>query len=559
MKIDYYSIDYVRIHQIASSELAPATSRIAPSRMSAGGHFRVGRGYDDDDFVPIEYDDLSDFSAERLPPQLDGVLDQSRTWLCPTKYSGDGSEYEKHLSSHLHGTGTWVFETEAYRQWYDGHEHGILWIRGIPGAGKSVLASSIIRRLAQEEAPIVWFFFRHTIGANRSPEGLLRDWLAQVLHHSPVLQSQLLEYVLAPSYKRLAIEDLPIHDLWRLLRQALAHFPKVYCVVDALDEMAASKLEAFLSSIDLLGRWRPGNVKIVVTSRPLATVEKSLRGVKILDVRLDKSIVQGDICRYVRSRLDSSTLSLETRSEVEQAVNRRADGLFLYAKLALDFLLAPDADVMRYVAAMPADLGSMYTDLLMEHSASTGVPAELQELALLLVTHATRPLRLLEIAEALKTVYKPRDGLGAIKDVVRATCGPLLEILPDETVRVVHHSLTEYLKGTTPSPESRPFPIFEPGASNNRLALLCLSYLVNGGLDNVKIKRRREISGDVNYTEPASMVQNQILSAFTEYAGSQWPIHAQRAIAGGHDQVLVNGMLDSLLVDDNLDVMEVLA
>lgn len=64
-----------------------------------------------------------------------------------------------------------------------------------------------------------------------------------------------------------------------------------------------------------------------------------------------------------------------------------------------------------------------------------------------------RPLRLLELAEMVKS--NNPDGqtldLKDAKNLIRAGCGPLLEILAEETVSFIHHSFTEYLKGTTRS------------------------------------------------------------------------------------------------------------
>lgn len=73
------------------------------------------------------------------------------------------------------------------------------------------------------------------------------------------------------------------------------------------------------------------------------------------------------------------------------------------------------------------------------------------------VTHATRPLRRLELAEMIR-VSRP-DGsvrdIRAVIDLIRTACGPLLEILRDETISVIHHSFTEYLKETIRSNKGR--------------------------------------------------------------------------------------------------------
>lgn len=85
----------------------------------------------DDDAIVIAREDVGDFNAENILPQDNNTLQHILTWLNPTNYDDDGSEYQKHISSHLPGTGDWVFESEVYQQWHDSNEHGILWVRGM--------------------------------------------------------------------------------------------------------------------------------------------------------------------------------------------------------------------------------------------------------------------------------------------------------------------------------------------------------------------------------------------------------------------------------------------
>jgi hypothetical protein len=40
-----------------------------------------------------------------------------------------------------------------------------------------------------DDAPMLFFFFRYIVVANRKPRGLVRDWLAQLLPHSIRLQA----------------------------------------------------------------------------------------------------------------------------------------------------------------------------------------------------------------------------------------------------------------------------------------------------------------------------------------------------------------------------------
>ena len=415
----------------------------------------------------------------------------------------------------------------------------------------------MICHLLQEDVPVLYFFFRHTLDTNNRPEALLRDWLAQVLRYSPPLQHELS----ARDHHNPLTANLPLEELWRYLRRALMYLPKVYCVVDAMDEMDPERAEALVKSLDALGRWRPAEIKLAVTSRPVAIIQKAFsREVKTLDVRLDKKRVEGDIARYIQHRLNLSSVPSERHSGVENAVLKRADGLFLYAKLALDLFLQSGAHAPLDLAEMPKDLTKMYANLLIEHARKTaGAPEGSQEFVLQLVTHATRPLRLIEIVDIVRLILE-RDDTKVTRDLIRALCGPLIEILPDETVRIVHHSLTEFLKGTisTPDDGARIFPVFDLGTTHHRLTTACLSYLTSGCLDSVEYKKRRQIGGDVNYTEPASLNTDKVLPPFTRYAGSNWATHLQRAASAGSDQTLVNSMLDDLLVVKTLENLDVL-
>ncbi|RDL35394.1 uncharacterized protein BP5553_07325 [Venustampulla echinocandica] len=518
-----------------------------------------------EDVVVIGSEDVRDFNPDNILPLPGDSICKIRSWLNPTEFDCEGSEYRKHLYSHLAGTGRWVFSSSIYQQWHGSQKDGILWIRGIPGSGKSVLAATLIEQLSQEGFPVLYFFCRHTIQANHSPESALRDWLAQVLDFSPPLQHALEKM----SNDKQAVEKLTAADLWPQLRMALSHVPKVYCVVDALDEMDQNHLEAFIQSLDEVGRWRPAEIKLIITSRPISTIEKTLRRVKVLDIRLDKEYVEQDIATYVDHRLASSSISIQDRPFITKTVMDRADGLFLYAKLAMDTVLEPSQDPQKALQDIPTELSLVYTNLLREHSKRSGVPDGLQELVLQCVTHAIRPLRLLEIADLIHVTQQVDRDIKDTKALVCCICGPLLEILPDETVRVVHHSLTEYLNGTTRR-DKGVYQIFEFGATHNFMALLCLSYLQSGCLEHVKYMGDESLTAEKQsfahshlrrdrHILQYMLKQNQVLPPFTHYAADNWYIHVRNAAFLGHDQTAVNSALHNLLVDQNLNKVALLA
>jgi ankyrin repeat protein len=468
------------------------------------------------DTVVIGKDDTSNYNSENVLPQSETTIARIHEWLRPTEYDIESSEYRKHLAFHLKGTGEWIHRSGDYLKWYESQEDGLLWITGVPGSGKSVVAASMIHKLSQE-SPVLYFFFRQIVDANHRPINLLRDWLDQILIYCPPLQVSLKAYV----DECRDLDSISVDELWRHLRIALASVPKVYCVADALDEMDHGNSE-FINQLAKLGDWKPSSVKVLLTSRPTSNVDAAMRRTRFLHIRMDEEAVDVDISSYVRYCLSGTSLPKKDQQLVKEAVPGRANGLFLYAKLAMKSFLEPEADIYETIRKLPLDLDAMYIEILREHARRSGISENTQVLILQWVTHATRPLRLLELADMLKTIEgdRPSHNMKENKDLVRAACGPLIEVLPDETVSVVHHSLTEFLVGASRTVQTPVYPILDSSPTHHDLALACLRYLCAGCLQDETLTSsetvRREHNRNVDFP-------------FAAYATKNWHVHAAKS------------------------------
>ncbi|KAH0491001.1 hypothetical protein TgHK011_002447 [Trichoderma gracile] len=538
------------------------------SRTSQASDGELISNDEESDAVFIGRDDVSDYNPEQILPEPPEVIEKIRRWLQPTAYDIAGGEYRRHLSSHVVGTSHWLTSSDAYQKWLRSDEHGLLWIKGIPGSGKSVMAANLIDELAKSHpgSPVLYFFFRQIIDANHEPRALLRDWMDQLLSYSPPLQKQLKTYVEAHR----AVESVSLEDMWKHLRLAFASLPaRVFCVADALDEIDCGH-NGFLRALGELGQWRPKTVKVLITSRPVASVEMPLRKTPCLHIRLQEELVDVDIATYVQYTLSRSSIPRSDWNVIADAVPGRANGLFLYAKLAMDAFLEPGVDINSVLSKLPTDLNALYTDLLAEHAQRSGVPDDIQHLILQSVTHATRPLRLLELAEMIRISFRgnsTRD-IKTTKDLIRAACGPLLEILPDETVSVIHHSFTEYLKGTTRSEGSLQtgYPVLHMGPAHAQLALQCILYLQSGCLSTVVLDTDEAIDymsqvqwgfggEQLKYERKLqdAEVKMRLQYPFYEYAASNWYLHAAKSEAAGYDQTEINAKVNELFDDgDNM-------
>ncbi|KAH8802591.1 hypothetical protein F5884DRAFT_474741 [Xylogone sp. PMI_703] len=146
---------------------------------------------DDDDFVHVERCDVDQGNKDDPLRVTEEDLEKIRLWLSPTEFESEGSEYHKHLNAHLPGTGDWLLHTEQYMSWHKSEDTiGALWIQGIPGSGKSVVAANLVRTL-KNDVPVLFFFSRRIIESNSKPRFLVRDCLYQFLKYCVALQRRL--------------------------------------------------------------------------------------------------------------------------------------------------------------------------------------------------------------------------------------------------------------------------------------------------------------------------------------------------------------------------------
>lgn len=513
------------------------------------------------DFVVLGDLDVAGTDLTGVLPQSPEQIEIIRAWLHPTDYSAESSEYRRHLNSYVPGTGKWIQEAQ-YQHWLEPGSHGALWVKGIPGAGKSVIAAQLVSNLKKDpKITVLYFFFRQIIASNRTPSSLICDWLSQILVHSPSLQSHLKDYL----DKRRSLDSVAVDELWSLLIKALCNLPRVYCIADALDEMSLGN-DIFIEQLVRLGQVKPATVKVFMTSRPVPRIERILKTKSVLQITLGQRLVDRDVAVYIEHRLAKVEAPKDVRKDIQQTLISKSQGLFLYTKLMMDDLLANStvcisqpASLKDALEKLPNGLAAMYTRMLRDHSVLSGVPQSLQLTILQWVTHSARPLRLLEIAAMVDLLGKqpnsgasmePFDRPRNTKNIIRTVCGPLLEILDDETVSIIHHSFTEYLTNNEVENDQLSFPSIvcatahrdspadkdqlsipsiECATTHRDLAIMCLKYLVESGwADDFHYKAHEGPDSFWLVKLPPDIITAFARYPFLKYASSFWPHHAKQ-------------------------------
>ncbi|KFY82446.1 hypothetical protein V500_10542 [Pseudogymnoascus sp. VKM F-4518 (FW-2643)] len=257
----------------------------------------------------------------------------------------------------------------------------------------------------------------------------------------------------------------------------------------------------------------------------------------------------------------------------------KSRGLFLYARLALDQIVPKlvskqQVDIPNLAITLPVGLEEIYNSTLLKQSqllefpGHPGIGTKIQVFLLECVTHSSRPLRLNELTDALNVAFMPSiPGLHMAsfpqwnpKQVTRKACAPLLDILEDGTIQVIHHSFTEFLldHNRQKSGQGVQFPVLDPSAIHRKLVETCVTYLQSGSLVPKDVKPEFVQMCDALcdhgdwpcprapvQKDPYEYQQARLQYPFVEYAVSKWTWHA------GHYGIEDTGLFDlvSLFMD----------
>lgn len=138
------------------------------------------------------------------------------------------------------GTGIWLTESSLFRTWIS-NAGSKIWLSGMPGAGKTVLAGAAIREALQEaatvpETGVAFFFCDYKNKESWNVISILGAIAAQLArqNESAFLRLQRYHDEIKPT---LGLQQSPdADDLFEVIIDESEHFDRILLVVDGLDE-----------------------------------------------------------------------------------------------------------------------------------------------------------------------------------------------------------------------------------------------------------------------------------------------------------------------------------
>lgn len=238
-------------------------------------------------------------------------------WLSPAPVL---QHHEIHSSNRVQGTGKWLFDHPQHRDWNYSSSSSMLTLHGIPGCGKSAIASVVIDSLMSTGdtafTPLAYFYCaRNTFEVERSiQDDIMRSIVRQLAtsKHSPgkihdAVFSAYEQRRLEAKLSGFDLRKLKLEEFVKLILEITESNPAVI-VIDAIDEVSKDGQSILLNALKLIISKSANVMKVFVTTRTdshiLALVDKDLT------IRVDRNNVKDDVEKLTKHLL---TLAIDEK------------------------------------------------------------------------------------------------------------------------------------------------------------------------------------------------------------------------------------------------------
>ncbi|KAJ4864203.1 WD domain, g-beta repeat domain-containing protein [Trichoderma breve] len=327
----------------------------------------------------------------------------------------------EHSKGHLlPGSYQWVLENAAYQQWRRTENTQVLWIKGDPGKGKTMLLCGIIDELTalehstnQQPGMLVSYFFCEAADArSNDATSVLRGLIYLLADKQPSLIRRIQKK--HDHAGKALFEDtnawFAVSGTFTEILQDLQS-KDTYLIIDALDESSSSS-----------------HVKWIISSRNQPQIERRIKSDQhwvTLSLEQNAEHVSRSVDEYIKLRVaDLASIAEDEalQSEVRNIMRQKAHGTFLWVSLVIGELDAASSwEIQKH---KPWIVEKCW--LLLSTAAVAYRPLQLDELALLAGVQDRDSDKLQFSTEAVEPQF--------ITEVVKL-CGSFLTILNGDAYR----------------------------------------------------------------------------------------------------------------------------
>jgi hypothetical protein len=345
----------------------------------------------------------------------------------------------------------WIVEHSDFKQWRNDQQSRLLWIKGDPGKGKTMLLCGIVNKLKKSVAKtdlLSYFFCQATDSRINNATAVLRGLVYLLIDQQPPLISHIRKK--HGHAGKALFEDA---NAWVALSEIFTNILQdpslnsTFLIIDALDECIADlpKLLDFIVQKSSISR----RVKWIVSSRNWPGIEERLEraGHKMrLCLELNADSISKAVSIYIHYRVRQLAQRKRYTDRMREAVLKylcsNANNTFLWVALVCQNLEEIARwNVLAELNAFPPGLDSIY-ERMMEQICNSD-DANLCKRILASIAIVYRPITLKELTSLVEMPEDMSDDLESLREII-TLCGSFL-IIRESTIYFVHQSAKDYL------------------------------------------------------------------------------------------------------------------
>ncbi|CAG7996257.1 unnamed protein product [Penicillium salamii] len=344
----------------------------------------------------------------------------------------------------------WILDNKEFQQWQDHASNSLLWIRGDPGKGKTMLLCGIIdelTRLFGDTANISFFFCQATDVRINNATAVLRGLIYSLVKKQPSLLAHVKSQY--DHTGKALFEDI---NAWNALSSIFtdilkdATLPSTYLIIDALDECTTG-LPSLLDLITQISSAYP-QIKWIVSSRNWPNIEERLDTTHTapISLELNEASVSEAVSKFIQHKVHylakAKKYSDETRDTICRHLSSNSQGTFLWVALVChDLDRTSRRHAVRKLEMFPPGLNALYGRMIDQVCNSEDAEPCKRILAVMSIVY--RPIAFDELASLVDLPDDLSDDSEALSEVI-GVCGSFLTVRED-TIIFVHQSAKEFL------------------------------------------------------------------------------------------------------------------
>jgi ankyrin repeat protein len=277
-------------------------------------------------------------------------------------------------------TGDWLFSTKTYTDWFSrinvDSTHGILWLKGKPGSGKSTLMKEAVHRTKNycHPRPIIATCFFNAQGSEleRSPSGLIRSLLMQICRQDERFKNLVVTHYLNAAGSSGIKWNPSLDELQGLLEIGLLeHASKQRFVffIDALDECGEVHARAITRYFRMLSD------SVFTAGKALDVCLSSRHYPTITIPRCPEIAVEegngADISSYIQTNIPYGITEHDALVDrLRLLLLQKTSGVFLWIVLVVDMVLQDidagktEEEIEETLREVPVSLAELFKGLL---------------------------------------------------------------------------------------------------------------------------------------------------------------------------------------------------